>query len=212
MKTKLLKAVTSLTIMGGVLLSTNHSTVKAEETSSVVFHDVPQTHWSYTAIMDLANAGIIAGYGNGVFGFGDDVTREQVARLIYNVYGIEEQIEYSNPYGDINENSTMFMEEILTLTEIGVFSGDENGNFRPKASLTRAEMAQVLTNAFDLLPLEQHTFTDVPTNSWANDAISAVYSYGITSGTGNGKFEPATKVTREQYAQFLHNVLSNMEE
>ncbi|UJA81524.1 S-layer homology domain-containing protein, partial [Bacillus cereus] len=26
--------------------------------------------------------------------------------------------------------------------------GDEHGNFRPKATLTRAEMAQVLTRAF----------------------------------------------------------------
>ena len=32
-------------------------------------------------------------------------------------------------------------------------------------------------------------------------------SNGIASGTGDGKFEPAKTVTREQYAQFLYNAL-----
>ncbi|WP_265181553.1 S-layer homology domain-containing protein, partial [Bacillus cereus] len=36
-------------------------------------------HWSYKAILDLASKNIVTGYGNGIFGFGDDVTREQVA-------------------------------------------------------------------------------------------------------------------------------------
>ncbi|WP_321124861.1 S-layer homology domain-containing protein, partial [Bacillus cereus] len=30
--------------------------------------------------------------------------------------------------------------EILALTEMGIFAGDEKGTFRPKASLTRDEM------------------------------------------------------------------------
>ena len=39
------------------------------------------------------------------------------------------------------------------------------------------------------------------------NAISAVQSTGIASGTGEGKFEPSKTVTREQYAQFLYNTL-----
>ena len=34
---------------------------------------------------------------------------------------MEEQDEYENPYGDIDENSTSFIEEILALTEMGIF-------------------------------------------------------------------------------------------
>ncbi|MGQ0438648.1 S-layer homology domain-containing protein, partial [Bacillus sp. B-TM1] len=50
--------------------------------ASAGFKDVPNNHWSYKAIMDLANKNVVAGYGNGIFGFGDDVTREQVAALM----------------------------------------------------------------------------------------------------------------------------------
>ncbi|ENL4423699.1 MULTISPECIES: S-layer homology domain-containing protein [Bacillus cereus group] len=177
-------------------------------TKKVGFLDVPDTHWAYSAITNLTDKNIIVGYGNGEFGLGDDVTREQVAALIYRALNLESTKEYNNPYNDINESTTMFPEEILTLTEMGIFRGDEHGNFRPKDSLTRAEMAQVLKQAFQLEVKTEHTFSDVPVTSWAKDAISALQSNGITIGTGNGKFEPDMIVKREQYAQFLYRAMN----
>ncbi|HDR7252453.1 TPA: S-layer homology domain-containing protein [Bacillus pacificus] len=221
MYTKLLKSITSLSLIGGALLYTNGSDVKAAEAG--VFSDVPTSHWSYPAIKDLASKNILSGYGNGIFGFGDVATREQVAALVYRVmlpnrqggtfssnnalYVLKDGSKFNNPYGDINQNSTMFPEEILMLTNAGVFTGDEKGNFRPKAPVSRAEMAQILTNAFHLSAKQKHTFNDVPSGFWGENAISAVQSTGIASGTGEGKFEPSKTVTREQYAQFLYNTL-----
>ncbi|PFU22008.1 M60 family metallopeptidase [Bacillus cereus] len=173
------------------------------------FKDVPQGHWAFNAIHDLAIEGIIEGYGNRIFGMGDNVTREQTAALIYRTLHIEKQGKYENPYGDIDNNLTMFPEEILALTKLGIFQGDDQGNFRPKATLTRAEMAQVITKTFKLDVKAPHNFNDVPANSWATDAISAVQSNAIAIGIGEGKFAPDMKVTREQYAQFLYNAISN---
>ncbi|AAT62392.1 MULTISPECIES: S-layer homology domain-containing protein [Bacillus] len=221
MYTKLLKSITSLSLIGGALLYTNGSDVRAAEAG--IFSDVPTSHWSYPAIKDLSSKNIISGYGNGIFGFGDVATREQVAALVYRVmlpnrqggtfssnnalYVLKDGSKFNNPYGDINQNSTMFPEEILMLTNAGVFTGDEKGNFRPKAPVNRAEMAQILTNAFQLSAKQKHTFNDVPSGFWGENAISAVQSTGIASGTGEGKFEPSKTVTREQYAQFLYNTL-----
>ena len=73
-------------------------------------------------------------------------------------------------------------------------------------------MAQVIKTAFKVPVLSKHTFNDVPDNSWAKDAISAVQSNKIASGTGNGGFEPNKTVTREQYAQFLFNALNYREQ
>ncbi|MBL1704912.1 S-layer homology domain-containing protein, partial [Klebsiella pneumoniae] len=105
----------------------------------------------------------------------------------------------------ISERATFFLDEILVLTKHGIFEGDEKGNFRPAAPVTRAEMAQILTNAFHLSATQKHTFSDVPNDFWGGNAISAVQSNGIASGTGEGKFEPYGVVKREQYAQFLYN-------
>ncbi|KMN47054.1 S-layer homology domain-containing protein [Bacillus sp. LK2] len=221
MYTKLLKSITSLSLIGGALLYTNVDEIKAAEAGT--FSDVPTSHWSYPAIKDLASKNIISGYGNGKFGFGDVATREQVAALVYRVlvpnkqggsfsndgtrYVLKDGSTLNNPYRDIRSGSTLFPEEVLTLTKLGIFKGDGNGGFRPKDSVSRAEMAQILTIAFQVSATKKHTFNDVPNGFWAENAISAVQSNGIAAGTGEGKFGPYTTVTREQYAQFLYKAL-----
>ncbi|MES9664338.1 N-acetylmuramoyl-L-alanine amidase [Bacillus cereus] len=173
------------------------------------FPDVPKGHWSYKAITNLTSKEIIAGYDNGKFGFGDIVNREQVAALIYRALKPEAKSEYKNPYSDISEGTTMFQKEILALTDMGIFVGDGKGTFRPKESLTRAEMAVILQKAFKLKVKANHTFNDVPKNHWANDAISALESNGVAAGNGAGAFNPTSVLTREEYAQFLYNAMAS---
>ncbi len=218
MKKKVLKVATALTIMGGVAFGAEGTTAKAElaakpqQASQAIFKDVPAGHWSYEAIQTLAEQEIMLGYGNGMFGFGHNVTREQVAALIYRALDLDEEFgedeELESPYNDIvDDNSTMFPFEVLAVTELGIFTGDEKGNFRPKDTLTRAEMAQVLTRAFGLQVKGSAGFKDVPKGHWAENAINAVGSNGISIGDGKGNFAPNMKVTREQYAQFLFRAL-----
>lgn len=40
---------------------------------------------------------------------------------------------------------------------------------------------------------------------WYYNAVQWAKTAGIASGTGDGKFEPNSLVTREQFAQFLYN-------
>ena len=63
-------------------------------------------------------------------------------------------------------------------------------------------MAQIIKNAFQV----SATFNDVP-NGFGQKGRLVRCSQRIASGTGDGKFEPAKTVTREQYAQFLYNAL-----
>ncbi|WP_205417194.1 S-layer homology domain-containing protein, partial [Klebsiella pneumoniae] len=48
----------------------------------IEFKDLPKGHWSEKAINHLAKEKLFVGYGNGKFGFGDNITRGQVAVLI----------------------------------------------------------------------------------------------------------------------------------
>ncbi|TKV48733.1 S-layer protein, partial [Bacillus sp. PIC28] len=95
--------------------------------------------------------------------------------------------------------------EILALTKRGVFSGDGQGNFRPKAPISRAEMAVILKRAFHFETKQKHTFKDIPKGHWAEDAISALQSNNVVRGTGNDMYELNRPVPREQYAQFINN-------
>ncbi|MEK4786874.1 MULTISPECIES: hypothetical protein [Bacillus] len=39
--------------------------------------------WLYKENIEIKGEIIVAGYGNGTYGFGDSITRGQVARLLY---------------------------------------------------------------------------------------------------------------------------------
>jgi len=201
---KVISNVLAVTVALQVVMAPATSFASTKE-----FPDVPKNHWSFEAITDLTSKGVIAGYDNGKFGFGDVVTREQVAALMYRVLKPEAKSDYKNPYSDISAGTTMFPKEILALTDMGIFVGDGKGTFRPKESLTRAEMAVIIQNAFKFKIKAQHTFNDVPSTHWANDAVSALESNGITAGNGAGAFNPTSVLTREEYAQFLFNAMAS---
>ncbi|MCH4568114.1 S-layer homology domain-containing protein [Bacillus sp. ES1-5] len=211
MANKFLKTATALTIMGTSLLGAGAFTAKAaDNTDSLKFNDVPANHWSTKAIYDLANRKVVAGYGNNVFGFGDNVTRGQVARMIYAyVKPADADASFKNSFTDIKGH--MFEKEILTLAKEGLVAGYGEGKYGPDDILTREQMAQVLTNAFKFKATKTTSFTDVDKNSWAYNAINALEENGVTAGTGSNKYSPQMHVTREQYSQFLFNSINAVE-
>ncbi|PFO74452.1 S-layer homology domain-containing protein [Bacillus cereus] len=199
-----------LILAGTVIASTTLTpltNVQAENT--IGFKDVPANHWSYKAIMDLKEKNIVAGYGNGMFGFGDNITRGQVARLIYAYLKPVDEINTQNPFTDIEGH--MFEKEILALNKAGIMNGFGNGKFGPDNVLTREQLAVVLTKAFNFKATSTTTFKDVDKNYWATNAISALQENKISTGTGDNMFEPNSIVTREQYAQFLYNAIIKSE-
>lgn len=193
-----LKKLTKLAFLVTLIVVLFTSQVSA----AVTFKDVTKESYAYEAIMYLAERDIVKGYGNGYFGLKDEVTRGQVAALIARYLELNIDEEFQNPYNDVA--GTMFEKEILAVTKAGLMKGKGQGNFDPNATLTRAEMAQVLTNVFDLKVKATYDFHDVSDNHWARDAIRALYSNGLTKGVGDWKFNPNGKVTREQYAEFLY--------
>ncbi|KLA22073.1 S-layer homology domain-containing protein [Bacillus cereus] len=211
MANKFLKTATALTIMGTSLLGAGAFTAKAaDNTDSLKFNDVPANHWSTKAIYDLANRKVVAGYGNGQFGFGDNVTRGQVARMIYAyVKPADADANFKNPFNDIKGH--MFEKEILALAKEGLVAGYGEGKYGPDDILTREQMAQVLTNAFKFKATKTTSFTDVDKSSWAYNAINALEENGVTIGTGGKMYSPYAHVTREQYSQFLYNSINAVE-
>ncbi|MDC6159935.1 S-layer homology domain-containing protein [Bacillus albus] len=193
-------------ILAGAVLATSTFTSLTNVHAETGFRDVPSDHWSYKAIMDLKERNIFAGYGNGIFGFGDPITRGQVARLLYAYLQPVDDPSFKNPFNDVK--GTMFEKEILAIVKAGIMNGYGNSRFGPDDILTREQLAAVLKQAFNLKTTSITTFKDVEKNYWATNAISALQENKIVVGTGNSMFEPKKIVTREQYAQFLYNTIN----
>jgi len=112
-----------------------------------------------------------------------------------------------SPYKDVSEG-TPFSSAIAGVTDKGIMQGNEQGYFRPKGEMTRAEVAVALQNALGLAtPTDKNTYLsnykDVNANSWYADAIAALTKAGIFKGDGQGKFNPNDIVSREQIALIL---------
>ncbi|KMP71381.1 hypothetical protein TU62_28785 [Bacillus cereus] len=188
-----------------ILLFSTLGTAYAEQNNqetTLSFIDVPKTHWAYKEMMYMAENKIITGYGNGYFGATDQITREHLAAFLYRY--LKPQDSANNPFVDISESN--FKKEILALTARGIFSVNAEKKFNSKNNMTRAEMATVLVKTFDLKPQGNIEFTDMK-GHWANEYVKILAGNNITSGTGDGNFNPNGIVTREQFSMFLYRTI-----
>jgi len=111
-----------------------------------------------------------------------------------------------NPgYVDVTE-MTFGYDVIARMSEEGAFSGN-NQYFNPGDSLTRAQMAKILVQAFHLTGSSTKTFTDVSHDYWASDYISILTENKITLGYSNGTFEPNEPITRAEFSIMLARAL-----
>lgn len=58
--------------------------VKTDAAAVTDFPDVPENHWAYEAVHELARRGLVEGYPDGSFGGGRALTRYEFAQIIYN--------------------------------------------------------------------------------------------------------------------------------
>ena len=91
---------------------------------------------------------------------------------------------------------------IETWADHGVLLGD-NGEFRPNAPITRAELAAVLNRVMGYTATVNAAFTDVPTDAWYASDIAKLYAAGIMLGDGGGTMRPTANITREEAAVMI---------
>lgn len=192
------KNVITTGLITATLLST--TTTYAQATP---FTDIPSGHWSENSINYLADKGIVSGYGNEIFGFGDNVTRGQVCSIISRYLGLKNDGYEIKHFSDIKGH--MFEDSIKAITQAGIMTGDNTDKFRPDDTLTRYEMAVILQKTFHLPVKANFLFHDVSTKHWARDYVRALYSNGVTSGIGKYQYGGDMKVTREQFAKFMYD-------
>ena len=129
-------------------------------------------------------------------------SRGEVALQLAKALGIDTS-NTNSPFPDVKPSSK-YAGAVVALNKLGVFNGDQNGKFNPGSPLTRAQLAKVLVEAFDLrLQGKAATFTDVPSSHWASNYIAILSSNKITTGKEDGTFGVNDKVTLKHLNVFL---------
>ncbi|TBL72980.1 S-layer homology domain-containing protein [Paenibacillus thalictri] len=116
----------------------------------------------------------------------------------------------SADFSDLKDLDAATKAKFDALIAAGVFDGVGDGKFGVKDEMNRAQFAKVAALIFNLkvdTSLKTSSFSDVksddPANGYALPYIEAVKAAGITDGYGDGVYNPAGKVTKEQLATFL---------
>jgi hypothetical protein len=90
----------------------------------------------------------------------------------------------------------------------GTYAGSTTTSLSPDKTITRAQIIQVMYNAYLLegnpATTAESTFSDVEESAWYADAVAWAQESGIVSGVGGNRFSPDTDLTREQFALMLY--------
>lgn len=114
------------------------------------YEDVPLDAYYTEAIRWAASVGVAAGYGNGRFGPDDEITREQLATILYRyatykgmaAVTLEENLA---GFSDHEKTSGFAVQALNWAVGQGLIAGIGNNTLDPTGTATRAQAAVILT-------------------------------------------------------------------
>ena len=118
---------------------------------AMTYTDVAQGQWYSEAVRWATSEGIVGGYGNGLFGTNDPITREQFAAMLYRFaqeQGYDVSIgENTNilSYTDVADLSEYAISAMQWAVGAGIINGTGDGStLTPQGQATRAQAAVML--------------------------------------------------------------------
>ena len=147
-----------------------------------------RNHWAEDEIDFVSARGLVNGMSATIYAPNASTTRAQLWTIL---------ARQNN--ADLNGGATWFENAQNWAKEKGISDGAN-----PDGTITRAQMVTMLWRAVGQ-PTAGGTanFTDVPTDSYYAQAVAWAVENGITTGVGNGHFDPTGTCTRAQIAAFL---------
>ena len=145
-------------------------------------------HWAKDEIDFVSARGLVNGMSATIYAPNASTTRAQLWTILARQNG-----------ADLNGGNTWYEKAQNWAKDKGVSDGANHN-----AAITRAQMVTMLWRAVGQ-PTAGGTanFTDVPTDSYYAQAVAWAVENGITTGVGNGHFDPTGTCTRAQIAAFL---------
>ena len=129
--------------------------INPDDYTSVPFSDVKIDSWYGPYVAWAAENGIVLGYDAVTFGPENNITREQMAAIMYRYceyIGIDTTIkndEWMNRYTDLDEISSYAYDYMRWAVGVGLMKGMTDTTINPKDLATRAQVAQVIKNYCD---------------------------------------------------------------
>ncbi|MBJ9989458.1 Ig-like domain-containing protein [Paenibacillus sp. S28] len=167
-------------------------------------------HWAEASIKQAASTGIVTGYPDGTFKPGKTVTRAEFAVMLINTLGLKKP-GAELTFIDSASIGAWAHHAVAQVVQLGMMKEYENGTFRPKAEITRAEIAVTITNVVGQISKDtpEAGFADdseIP--DWAKGSAEFLKQNGVMLGKDGNRFAPQEAATRAEAVTVLLNMFA----
>ena len=201
----IVKRMTSLVLAVAMVVSMVPSMLAASPSD---FVDFP-TGWSKEAMEAAVDNGLLFGYADNEIKPKDELTRAQMAAIITRAFGAKTMADISG-YVDV-PSSAWYYEDIAKIVKMGGMQGKSDSVMAPEASITREEaftiVARVLVLSSDNTAALDKFRDKAEISGWAVSSMAALAERGYINGDTLSRAEPKAHITREEFAQFMHNAI-----
>ena len=179
------------------------------------FVDVPSSFWGAAAIAKANAMGFMAGFPDGTFRPGQNLTRVQAIVALVNGLGLTGgALNVLSIYSDRTGIPSYAIESVSTATQRGIVVNYPNlKQLNPNRDMTRAEFAGVMYQALVAInrspaiasnyivkpDIGLIQFTDLESH-WAKDFVLSMAMQDYIRGYADGTFKPDVPITRSQFA------------
>lgn len=189
--------------------------------AGAAYTDVPSESTLGGEVEKAVRYGLMNGYSDTTFGYGDSMTRAQFAAVLVRMMGWETVTPATADFTDVPVSHTWYG-AVETAAAHDVV--DEGGAFRPGDAITRGEMSEMLVRALGLKSTAEMVetswtarrsawyfaspFSDVSGDQ--SSYIAVAYTIGMTNGTSDHTFSPDATATRAQAAAMLVRIYEKL--
>ncbi len=153
--------------------------------------------WAKDAVDRMKELGILPAHLQRMYN--QPITRLHFCELAMEFYEYASASEIRERMDFTDTNS----EAVRKMGGLGIINGIGDGKFGPNDYLTREQAAVILARMAEklgwTLPEADTDFADKASIApWAQEAVGSIQASGIMNGTGDNKFSPKARYTREQ--------------
>ncbi|ETT73028.1 hypothetical protein C173_13312 [Paenibacillus sp. FSL R7-277] len=146
----------------------------------------------------------MTGYADGTFKPGNSITRAEAASIIARTFS-QSAVTADVAYSDVPAGHWA-AEAIGQVTRSGIMKGYGGGSFKPNQTITRAEMATILSRLITNAQDHATGFSDIA-GHWAQAAIERTSQAGMITGYQDGTFRPDRTLTRAEAVTIVNRAL-----
>lgn len=185
-----------------ILIGTSIFFIFSNFSSAKIFTDIQENDTYYIASRYLSAKEVINGYTDGTFKPGQDITRAELLKIIFEGNKTPTSNPNTNCFPDVGYKE-WYSKYICTAKNSKIINGYEDGNFKPNKTVNKAEALKILGEFY------KWNTASKSNQAWYSKYIDFSKNGNLLINSEN--FDPSANMSRGEISETLYRYLANNE-